>query len=94
MEKERKEMKSNPIVRPDAVFQNLKLSFKLLKDRRVPFWLKAVAIGAGFVYLISPDFVPGVLDDAGFIYLCSYVFVRLCPKDVVKEIMSQEPDRG
>jgi uncharacterized membrane protein YkvA (DUF1232 family) len=86
-------MKSNPIVRPEAVFQNMKLSFKLMKDRRVSFLLKLVTIGAGFIYLISPDIMPGVLDDAGFIYLCTIVFVRLCPKDVVNEIMSQERDK-
>ena len=84
-------MKNSPIVRPEMVFQNLKLSFELLKERRVPFWLKAAAIGAGFMIIVFPD-LPGPLDDAGFIYLVSYCFIRLCPQDVVKDLMSKKSD--
>ena len=87
----------DPILGPDTVFKklketvffkNLKLSYELLKERRVPFWLKAAAVGVSYIIIVIPD-LPGPFDDAGLIYLVSYYFIQLCPQDVVKEIASR-----
>lgn len=72
----------------------LKLIGRLIADRRVSALLKAIPIGA-FIYLVSPiDFAPGLvlpiigaLDDAAVISLGAYIFVELCPPDVVNEHM-------
>ncbi len=70
----------------------VKLILRLLGDRRVSFWLKIIPI-AGVAYLISPlDLIPdialpviGELDDAAILWLTNYLFIELCPQDVVKE---------
>jgi uncharacterized membrane protein YkvA (DUF1232 family) len=68
----------------------LKLIGRLLADRRVNAFLKLLPIGA-LAYLFSPfdlDLalpVIGLLDDAGILWLGSYLFVELCPPEVVKE---------
>jgi hypothetical protein len=71
-------------------FQDLstrvKLIMRLLADRRVNVLLKLLPIGS-LVYLIVPDLAPGPLDDAAVIWLGAYLFVELCPQDVVQEHM-------
>ncbi len=37
------------------------------------------------VYLIAPDFIPFVVDDALVVWLGTYLFVELCPPEVVEE---------
>ncbi len=68
------------------LYINLKLILRLLKDRRVPFWLKLLPIGA-LIYLLVPfDLFPIVpIDDAMIIWLGGYLFIELCPLDVVSE---------
>jgi uncharacterized membrane protein YkvA (DUF1232 family) len=61
-----------------------KLVLRLMADRRVSFWLKLLPVG-GLVYLINPIDIPGPLDDAGIIGLSLYLFVELCPPEVVEE---------
>ncbi len=61
--------KSPILFGPEKVLSNLRLSYQLLKDRRVSFWLKGLTLGAGVLYLLSPDLIPGAIDDAGFMYL-------------------------
>jgi uncharacterized membrane protein YkvA (DUF1232 family) len=56
----------------------------------VSSWLKIIPV-AGLVYLVMPiDFVSeialplvGELDDAAVLWLTNYVFVELCPPDIV-----------
>jgi uncharacterized membrane protein YkvA (DUF1232 family) len=75
----------------DAI-NRIKLVVRLLGDRRVSALVKLIPIGA-LAYLISPvDLAPGIalpvigaLDDAAIVWLGSYLFVELCPPDVVKE---------
>lgn len=71
-------------------FQDLttraKLILRLLGDRRVNIFLKLLPIGS-VVYLVMPDLAPGPLDDAAVIWLGAYLFVELCPQDVVQEHM-------
>jgi uncharacterized membrane protein YkvA (DUF1232 family) len=75
----------------DAI-NRIKLVLRLLGDRRVSALIKLIPIGA-LAYLISPvDLAPGIalpvigaLDDAAIVWLGTYLFVELCPPDVVKE---------
>ncbi len=70
----------------------VKLILRLIGDRRVSPWLKILPIG-GLLYLISPiDLIPdialpiiGELDDAAVLWLTNYLFIELCPPDVVQE---------
>ncbi len=67
----------------------LKLIGRLMGDRRVNIFLKALPV-ASLVYLISPidaiSFpIVGALDDAAVLWLGSTLFVELCPDDVVQE---------
>jgi hypothetical protein len=62
----------------------IKLILKLLGDSRVNVLLKILPIGS-LIYLVMPDIAPGPIDDAALIWLATYLFVELCPPDVVKE---------
>lgn len=70
----------------------VKLILRLIGDRRVSPWLKIIPV-AGVAYLISPlDIIPdimlpviGELDDAAILWLTNYLFIELCPPDVVNE---------
>jgi hypothetical protein len=61
-----------------------KLILRLMGDRRVNPLLKILPI-ASLVYMVVPDLAFGPLDDAAVIYLGSYLFVELCPPEVVRE---------
>jgi hypothetical protein len=62
----------------------LKLIMRLLGDNRVNPLLKILPIGS-LVYFIIPDIAPGPIDDAAIIWLATYLFVELCPPNVVQE---------
>jgi uncharacterized membrane protein YkvA (DUF1232 family) len=70
----------------------VKLIWALMKDGRVSPFLKAIPI-IGVLYLIMPiDFVSelalplvGELDDAAVLWLTSYVFLELCPPDIIMQ---------
>jgi hypothetical protein len=62
----------------------IKLILKLLGDSRVNVLLKILPIGS-LIYLVMPDIAPGPIDDAALIWLATYLFVELCPPDVVQE---------
>ena len=72
----------------------LKLILRLMGDRRVSFFLKLLPVAA-LAYLVSPvDLAPGIalpvigaLDDAAIVGLGAYLFVELCPPNVVHEHM-------
>jgi hypothetical protein len=66
----------------------LKLIWRLMGDRRVSIFLKAIPTGS-LIYLIAPDLLPGPIDDALVIWLCFYLFIELCPPDVVAEHMKK-----
>jgi uncharacterized membrane protein YkvA (DUF1232 family) len=82
------------IVPPQGMFRGLvmrsKLILRLLGDKRVSPWVKLIPIGA-IVYVVSPiDLIMGIpgvdaLDDAAIIGLGSYLFLEMCPPDVVQE---------
>jgi uncharacterized membrane protein YkvA (DUF1232 family) len=81
----------------------LRLVWKLLRDGRVPGWVKALPV-LGFLYLLSPiDLVPGwlvpglgQLDDLGVILLSLKLLVDLSPPALVdqyrNQLFGQQPD--
>jgi len=62
----------------------IKLILRLLADNRINPLLKLLPI-ASLVYLILPDLAPGPIDDAMVIWLGAYLFVELCPQEIVEE---------
>ncbi len=62
----------------------IKLILRLLGDGRVNPLLKLLPIGS-LIYLVRPDIAPGPIDDAAVIWLATYLFVELCPPNVVQE---------
>jgi uncharacterized membrane protein YkvA (DUF1232 family) len=70
----------------------VKLIWALIKDVRISPFLKAIPI-VGVLYLIMPiDFVSelalpivGELDDAAVLWLTSYVFLELCPPEIIMQ---------
>ncbi len=70
----------------------VKLILRLVGDGRVNPFLKIIPI-VGVIYLLSPlDIIPdialpliGELDDAAILWLTNYLFIELCPPEVVRE---------
>ncbi len=73
-----------------SFFQDLglriKLIIRLMGDSRVSPLVKLLPIGS-LLYFVVPDIAPGPIDDAAVIWLATYLFVELCPPDVVQEHM-------
>ncbi len=72
-----------------GMFTNLsrtaRLVLRLIADKRVNFFLKLLPIGT-LVYMLSPfDAAVPVVDDAVIIGLGTYVFIELCPFEIVEE---------
>ena len=72
-----------------------RLFWRLFKDPRVGFKAKLLALGV-FAYLVMPadlmpDLLPalGHIDDLLLLFLGAKGFLRLCPKEVVKEHVQQ-----
>jgi len=70
------------------VSNRFKLIFRLMADKRVSPLVKLLPIGS-LVYFIVPDLVLGPIDDAVVLWLGTYLFVELCPPEVVKEHMNE-----
>jgi hypothetical protein len=68
--------------------QRGKLIWRLMGDSRVNPLLKLLPVGS-LAYLVFPDFLPGPIDDAMILWLGTYLFVELCPPDVVQEHLEQ-----
>jgi hypothetical protein len=66
----------------------IKLILRLMADSRVSMLVKVIPVAAILYLLGFPDLAPGPVDDAGVIWLGMYLFVELCPSDVVQEHMS------
>jgi len=73
-----------------------RLILRLLKDSRVPGWVKIIPLG-GLLYLLSPiDLVPGFVipglgqvDDVVVLLLALKTFIDLSPPGVVREHLEQ-----
>jgi hypothetical protein len=69
-----------------SIALRIKLILRLMGDRRVNPLLKLLPIGA-LVYWVVPDLAPGPIDDAAVLWLGTYLFVELCPPEIVREHM-------
>ena len=67
-----------------GIASQIKLILRLMADPRVSPLLKLLPIGT-LVYLVFPDLAPGPIDDALVIGIGTYLFVELCPAEVVQE---------
>ncbi|MBN1231559.1 MAG: hypothetical protein JXA19_06830 [Anaerolineales bacterium] len=84
-----------------GVFRNiadqLKLIWRLILDKRVNPLIKMLPIGS-LIYLLAPDFIPFIVDDAVVIGLGTYFFIELCPDEVVQEhraaLRGEIPDKS
>jgi hypothetical protein len=70
----------------DGLILNLRLVVRLIKDERINLFLKILPIGA-LVYLLTPLDILSLnpIDDGLVMWLGSYLFIQLCPKDIVDE---------
>jgi hypothetical protein len=65
----------------------IKLILRLMGDRRVNILVKALPV-LTLAYIIWPlDALVGPIDDTILTFLGSYLFIELCPDDVVEEHM-------
>ena len=62
----------------------IKLISRLIQDKRISPFLKLLPFGS-LVYFISPFDFPTPIDDAGVIWFFVYLFVELCPAEIVQE---------
>lgn len=67
---------------------HLKLIFRLMADGRVNPLLKLLPVGT-LLYLLIPEPIIGPVDDVLVIWLGSYLFVELCPQEIVQEHIDQ-----
>lgn len=68
----------------DDLSTYIKLVLRLMGDRRVSPWLKLLPVGAA-AYFVIPDIAIGPIDDVLVVWLGTYLFVEMCPPDVVQE---------
>ncbi len=68
----------------NEISNHFKLVFRLIRDPRVNPFLKLIPIATLF-YLVIPDLIIGPIDDAAIIGFGLFIFVELCPQDVVEE---------
>src|SRR3970040_2215439 len=85
--------KPGPIIPRDTRFltsitNRIKLIYRLMMDRRGIPLLKVLPLTSLF-YFIFPDFMPGPIDDAVMLWLSTYLFVELCPPEVVAEHLDE-----
>jgi len=77
-----------------------RLYWRLFRDRRVSILPKALLV-LTLVYVISPfdvipDFIPviGEMDDVVVVLSVLWLFIRLCPPEVVREIVHDVATRA
>lgn len=63
----------------------LKLVWLLWTDERINPLLKILPLGS-LIYMISPfDMVIPYIDDIGVVWFFTYLFIELCPEEIVEE---------
>jgi hypothetical protein len=70
----------------------MRLIWQLILDPRVSLFLKVLPFGS-LLYLFLPDIVPVIVDDALVLGLGVYLFIVLCPQDVVQEHLAAIENR-
>ncbi len=75
--------------------RNARLIWRLLRDKRVAIWAKAI-VPATVVYLLAPiDLLPdavlglGQLDDLTVLLLGAKLFMDVCPKEIVQQHLAE-----
>lgn len=68
----------------DNIFLYMKLVLRLMGDNRVSPFLKLLPIGS-LIYLLFPLDFPGPIDDLAVVSMGVFMFIELCPPDVVEE---------
>ncbi|MEJ2706352.1 MAG: hypothetical protein P8074_01945 [Anaerolineales bacterium] len=68
--------------------KRIKLILRLMGDRRVNPFLKVLPVFSLVYLFVFPDLAPGPLDDGLVIWLAAFLFVELCPPEVVQEHMA------
>jgi len=67
------------------IVNKIRLTFRLLMDKRVAFYLKLIPIAA-VIYLVVPfDLVIGPIDDTVLVIGAMQLFISLCPSEIVDE---------
>ena len=84
-----KNTSNKPVKSDRGFFRNIsdeiRLVFKLMADPRISIWLKALPFGS-LIYFIFPDLLPAnPVDDALIIGIGVYLFIELCPPEIVQE---------
>ncbi len=74
-----------------SIINQVRLVYRLLRDPRIPLFMKIIPF-TSLIYIIFPmDFIPdvipvlGQLDDLGVVLLAIEAFIALAPKDIVEE---------
>jgi uncharacterized membrane protein YkvA (DUF1232 family) len=68
-----------------SIAEHLKLVWRLWLDPRINVFLKLLPLGS-LVYMISPfDMVIPIVDDVGVLWFFTYLFIELCPEEIVEE---------
>jgi len=67
-----------------ALADEIRLTLRLIMDRRVNPLLKLLPIGT-VIYFFIPDLIIGPIDDALILGIGTYLFIELCPPDIVEE---------
>ena len=62
-----------------------KLVIRLIGDAKVKPLLKLLPIGSLVYLILFPDLAIGPFDDAAIIWLATYLFVDLCPPEVIQK---------
>lgn len=79
----------------------VRLAWRLIRDKRVPLWIKSVPLLAALYLFMPVDVVPdaflglGQLDDMAVIALGFRLFTELVPSEIVREhrnILTLESD--
>lgn len=79
------------------IANHFRLVLRLIRDKRVRFWLKFGLIVIPAIYAVIPlgfdipDFIPlvGLIDDILLAAICTWVFTHVAPRSVVEEHMAQ-----
>jgi len=64
--------------------ERIRLILRLMADGRVNFLLKLLPLGS-LAYAIWPIDIPTPIDDVALVMFANYMFLEMCPPDVVEE---------
>ena len=67
-----------------TIADEIRLVLRLMADRRVNPLLKLLPIGT-VIYFFIPDLIIGPIDDALIVGIGTYLFIELCPPQIVEE---------